>query len=180
MPAGDDCGMLLGLPAAVMRPVARAAEDRALRLLDRALASRFVEDAMERVLASVLVESVGRELARQTVIERVGEQLITDEALDRIVAAALDSPKTERVVAQVIDSRLLDDAVSRLLESDDLWILVDEVARSPAVTDAITQQGRGFADQVAGVVRDRSRTADDRLEGAARRLLRRGQNGTAP
>jgi len=172
--------MLLGLPAAVVRPVARAAEDRALRLLDQALASHFVAEAMDRMLRGALVESVGRELARHAVIERLGEQVITDETLDRIVAAALASPKTERVVAQVIDSRLLDEAVSRLLESEDLWILVDEIARSPAVTDAITQQGMGFADQVAGVVRGRSRTADDRLEGAARRLLRRGPNGAAP
>ena len=96
------------------------------------------------------------------------------------VAAALDSPKTTRVVGQMIDSRLLDETVTSLLKSAELWITIDEVARSPAVTDAITQQGRSFADQVAGVVRDRSRTADDRLESAARRLLRRGPNGTAP
>jgi hypothetical protein len=169
--------MLVGAGVGVMRPVSRAVEGRTLRVLDDVLASRFVEEAMDRVLASALVESVGRELARHAVIERLSRQVITDEALDRIVAAALESPKTERVVAEVIDSRLLDDAVSRLLESEELWILVDEVARSPAVTDAITQQGMGFADQVAGVVRDRSRSADDRLEGVARRLLRRGPNG---
>src|SRR5690349_16657330 len=171
--------MLGRIESAVVRPLSRAVEQRTLRLLDQVLASRFVEEAMDRVLASVLVESVGRELARHTVMERLGKQVITDEALDRIVAAALDSPKAERVLAQVIDSRLVDEAVARLLESEDLWILVDEIARSPAVTDAITQQGMGFADQVAGVVRDRSRTADDGLEGVARRLLRRSPNGTA-
>jgi hypothetical protein len=64
--------------------------------------------------------------------------------------------------------------VARLLESEDLWLLVDEIARSPAVTEAITQQSLGFADQVAGGVRARSRSMDDWLEHKARRALRRG------
>ena len=51
--------------------------------------------------------------------------------------------------------------------------MVDEIARSPAVTEAITQQSLGFADQVAGGVRDRSRNADEVLERVARRALRR-------
>jgi hypothetical protein len=51
--------------------------------------------------------------------------------------------------------------------------VVDEVARSPAVTEAIAHQGAGFADQVAGELGERSRRADARLERVARRLLRR-------
>jgi hypothetical protein len=43
------------------------------------------------------------------------------------------------------------------------------------VTEAITRQSVGFADQVAGQVRDRSRNADARLERAARRVLKRPQ-----
>jgi hypothetical protein len=50
---------------------------------------------------------------------------------------------------------------------------VEEVARSPAVTEAITQQSMGFADQVADGVRAGTRRADDWLERAARRALRR-------
>ena len=87
---------------------------------------------------------------------------------------ALDSPAMERLVGRVIQSKLLDEAVARLLESEELWLLVDEIARSPAVTEAITQQSLGFADQVAGGVRARSRTMDDWLERKARRALRRG------
>jgi hypothetical protein len=53
------------------------------------------------------------------------------------------------------------------------------------VTDAITQQSFGFADQVAGGVRSRSRTADDWLERVVRRALRRkprpdGGGGESP
>ena len=73
----------------------------------------------------------------------------------------------------MFESPLLDQVVARLLASPELWNLVDEVARSPSVTEAITQQGFGFADQVAGEVRDRSRTADAVVERTTRRLLRR-------
>jgi hypothetical protein len=70
--------------------------------------------------------------------------------------------------------------VERLLESEELWVLVDEIARSPAVTQAITQQSLGFADQVAGGVRERSRDADGMLERAARRIVRRRQRMPDP
>jgi hypothetical protein len=70
--------------------------------------------------------------------------------------------------------------VDRLLESEDLWLLVEEIARSPAVTEAITQQSMGFADQVADGVRGRSRRADDWLERAARRALRRAPANDEP
>ena len=51
--------------------------------------------------------------------------------------------------------------------------MVDEVARSPAVLEAMAHQGYGFADQVTGEVRDRTRTADAVVERTTRRLLRR-------
>jgi hypothetical protein len=47
------------------------------------------------------------------------------------------------------------------------------VARSPAVTEAISHQSAGLADEVARAVRDRSVSADARLERAARRLVGR-------
>jgi hypothetical protein len=51
--------------------------------------------------------------------------------------------------------------------------MIDEIAASPAVTAAISQQGLSFADQVGDQMRDRSRKADDWVERAARRLVHR-------
>jgi hypothetical protein len=65
----------------------------------------------------------------------------------------------------------------RLLESPELWLVVEEIARSPAVTEAITQQSLGFADQVASEVRRGSSGADAWLERAARRVRRRHRGG---
>ena len=73
----------------------------------------------------------------------------------------------------MFESRLLDQVVARLLAGPELWRVVDEVARSPAVIEAMAAPGLGFADQVAGEVRDRSRTADAVVERTTRRLLRR-------
>jgi hypothetical protein len=124
-----------------------SAERLALGALESILDSRLAREAVDRVLASALVEHVMRDLVRYRVIERA-----TDELLD---------------------STVVDEAIVRILESEELWVLVDEIASSPAVTDAISHQGAGLADQVAAVVRDRSRNADARLERAARRVLRR-------
>jgi hypothetical protein len=135
------------------RQLGRRAEQVTLATLDAVLASRVGEEAVDRVLDSELAK---RAIARA--VERVADEMGE--------GPALDSPAMDRLVA-------------RLLESEELWLVVDEIAQSPAVTEAITRQSVGFADQVAGQVRDRSRSADARLERAARRVLRRPPNGPA-
>jgi hypothetical protein len=109
------------------------------------------------------------------------DALLASRVLDEAAARVVESPALERLLARVLESRLLGDAVAGLLEREELWELVETIARSPAVTEAIAHQGVGFADQVAGEVRERSEQADARLERAARRLLRRrGQSRSPP
>ena len=64
--------------------------------------------------------------------------------------------RAKRLVDSFFDSGLLDRFFDRLLESDALWHAIDEIAGSPAVTAAISQQGLGFADQVGDEVRSLS------------------------
>jgi hypothetical protein len=168
-----------------LRP-ARAAADAAGRIglagLDAVLGWRYTDEAVKRVLSSPvadravghalsgpLVGAVARDVARYAVLERVVDELVAAGVADRL----LDGPELERLATEVMESRLIDTVVERLLESEELWLMVDEIAHSPAVTDAIGQQGVGFAGQVAGHVRDRSQRADAGLERVARRLLRR-------
>lgn len=135
--------------------------------------SRIV--AMPASLAGAAVRRSGR-LASSGALAALDVLLrskFAEQAADKII----DSPATERIVGRVIESRLVDEAVERLLESEDLWILVDEIARSPSVTEAISHQSLGLADQFAEVVRDRSGRADDRLERAVRGLFKRNGNG---
>jgi hypothetical protein len=157
-----------------------------LATVDAVVESRLAGEVAERVLAGPLLDRISRDIPRYEVIERVGTPLVASgeieqlvdrvlesELVDRLAQRVLESAAAERLVARVIQGPLFDEAVNRLLESEDLWLLVDEVAQSPAVTEAIGRQSVGFADQVAGAVRTRSLNADDRLEFAARRLLRR-------
>jgi hypothetical protein len=118
--------------------------------------------------------------AASEIVERVAARMLRGPELERVVEAVLESPAMERIVARAIASELFDETVERLLQSEQLWRLVDEIARSPAVTDAITHQGLGFADQVAGGVRTRSRDADAWLERTVQRVLRRRAAGEAP
>jgi len=97
------------------------------------------------------------------------------------VDAALENPDTRVLIARVVSSpvveatitQVVDDTAARLPRSPALWQLINEIAGSPAVTEAIAQQSAGFADQIADDVRDRSRSADARLEQAAWKLFRR-------
>lgn len=71
--------------------------------------------------------------------------------------------------------------VARVVASEQLWIVVEEVARSPVVTEAISRQGVGFAEQVVDDVGERSRRADAWLERVAQRMLHRpSPPGMAP
>jgi hypothetical protein len=164
------------------------ASPRADVAVDRILASPLAEHAVARALSGDLVDVFARDAGRYAVLERVADRLLEDglaEQLERMVALTLESPGMERVIARVLESklieetiaRLVDDTAARMPERQALWVLIDEVAQSAAVTDAITQQGLGMADEVAGDIRDRSRAADAWLERAARRVLRRQERG---
>lgn len=155
------------IPSAVLRPLA-------------GLGGRAAGRALKPLAAPVRMSThTGARLARRT-----ANRVLEGEELERAVAGALndvrvqvmfrrtlDSEGAARLIDTFFDSGLFDRFVSRLLTSDGLWRLVDEIAGSPAVTAAVSQQGLRFADQVGGDVRTRSRAADDWLERTARRLV---------
>ena len=142
-------------------------------------ASPHVGDAVDVVLRSPLP-------AHRGVIQQVLERILSGPEIDELLTAAVESPRMaeladrvlesegmERLVAQVLESRLVDASVARVLASEELWLVVERVAQSPAVTQAISQQGVGFVDQVAEELGERSRRVDDRLERGVRRFMRR-------
>lgn len=127
---------------------------------------------------AALAAQAGRGLERRAV-----QRVLDSPEVERLPSAAMDSARTQaaiksalasdgarQLVATLFESGLFDEIVDQLLASDGLWRLVDELAGSQAVMDAVAQQGLGFADQVGDVARARSRIADDWLERRARRL----------
>ncbi|MBN1530495.1 MAG: hypothetical protein JW895_15640 [Thermoleophilaceae bacterium] len=157
--------------------VGRRLEDAGLWAIDAALSSRLAREAVDRTLESPLaeravgralegplVDAVARDVARYAVVERLMDRLIEESVLEHAVDRVLTGPELVRIADAVLE---------QVLDSDELWALVEEVAQSPAVTEAISRQGVSFADQVAVGVRARSHNADAWLERAARRALRR-------
>lgn len=120
------------------------------------------------------VAEVGAGLERRAVDRLLDggelERLLADSRLQAMVSQVVGSEGAAQVVDKFFGSRLFDRLVDGLLASDGLWRLVDEVAASPAVMAAVSQQGLGFADQLGNAVRARSRKGDRRLERAADRL----------
>jgi hypothetical protein len=113
--------------------------------------------------------------------------------LDGLVVAAINHPRVQsairsaassdgakQAVTTVFNSGLLDEIITQLLDSDALWRMIDDIAGSPAVTAAVTQQSLGFADQLGVEVRARSRRADDWLERIGGRLTHRRQEAQLP
>ncbi len=160
-------------PRSLLPPPARALEERI-----RAGGRWAVLGAVDGTLAAC--DSALRSELASEVLARVSGSPLVDDVFDHVIRRALDSPEAERLVAQVVDSPVFETAVARLIENDGLWLLVEQIAQSPAVTAAISQQGVGFANQMAGVVREHSQSADDRLERLARRLSRRGRDEPGP
>ena len=108
------------------------------------------------------------------------ERLLDSARLQAIVAQLIRSEGAAQLIDTFFDSGLFDKVVDRLLASDGLWRLVDEIASSPAVMAAVSQQGLGFADQLGDTVRERSRKGDRRLERVADHLMRRDRTGSRP
>lgn len=113
-------------------------------------------------------------------LERVVVVAINSEHIQAALKQALESEGAVRLIDTLFDSGLLDRFFERLLASESLWNMIDEIASSPAVTAAISQQGLGFADQVGDEVRSRSRKADDWMERAARRFIGRQPRALPP
>jgi hypothetical protein len=158
------------------------------RIADRLLADGIAEQVAARLLAGPELQRMVELALASPRAERLLELTLESAGAERLLAVALASPGVERMLTQIVDSQVVDATVARVIDetaerlprSEAVWTLVDEIAASPAVTDAITQQGAGFADEVAGRVRERSKTADARLEKLARGLLRRRPRGTDP
>jgi hypothetical protein len=101
------------------------------------------------------------------------EHALANPRLQALVQQVFDSDGAKMLVDAFFDSGLFDRFADRLVQSDALWRLIDEIAGSPAVMAAVSQQGLGFADQIGSEIRGRSRRADGWLEQRARRLTHR-------
>lgn len=146
------------------------------------LGNRATERAL-RPVGEVVSAAAGAGISLE---RRAVDRVLASDELERALTAAIDSVQVQATIIHAVSSEtaritvdaifesgLVDRFAERMLTSNAVWHLIDEVAASPAVTAAISQQGLGFAGQMGEEVRDRSRSADDWAERAARRLIHR-------
>jgi uncharacterized RDD family membrane protein YckC len=153
------------------------------KLIDQALqsdgAEQFVTNPALWKLITGALESGGVDalvnspplwsLVNTAIASDGAERMIHSPALWTLIGKALESENAEGLVTRLFDSGLADQFIDRLATNKAVWRLVDEIAASPAVTAAVTQQSLGFADQVGGELRARARQADDWILRKARR-----------
>jgi hypothetical protein len=130
--------------------------------------------AVERRSRSALNAAAGR-VALDTL-----DAVLAGDAIDRVLERIEAAGIAQRVAERILEDGIAEQIVALLLESEELWVLVDEIARSPSVTEAITHQSAGFVDQITDTVRDRSREADTWVQSAARRFKPRRKSGETP
>jgi hypothetical protein len=162
----------------VLRPVVRlqrSANRRALHGAEGAFRWTVLSavDVTLSAAEAALTSELGSEVADRIRASPLGD------ILEPLIVSALESDEVDHLIGRTVDSHVIDTVIKHLLEGEALWALVDTVAQSPAVMEAVSRQSLGFADQMAGVVRQRSLRADDRVEGLARRLARRTPRAAA-
>ena len=146
------------------------ASEGAERLIGSPALWGLIDKALQSQAAQQLVDSGALWSLIDKAIESQGaERFINNPSFWSLIDGALESDGAERLVDRLFDSGLADLFVDRLLTSKAVWDLVDEIAASPAVTAAVTQQSLGLADQVGSEMRARSRKADAWLLRAAHR-----------
>jgi len=134
-------------------------------VVEAVVGSKTVQDSVDRVINSAAMESALSALLEGPFIDNLAREIARRQVIQRITVEAIEAGE----IAPIIDA---------LLAREELWVLVQEIAESPAVSEAVRQQSFGFADQVGDEVRGRSRSADDILARAARLLVgRRGAMG---
>jgi hypothetical protein len=146
-------------------------------LVQDVLASPEVARAVDRVMAGALPDAVVRSLLEHRVPERVATELATSVDLDVAVTAVLDRESTQQLVQAVLASpgfdRLLVQATDRALTGPEMQRIVQHVASSPEVREALTRQSTSLAEEMVASVRTRAESLDDAAERTVRGWLRR-------
>lgn len=189
-PAGGLFGAITGAVTGAVGAVARTGAEVTIRATEGAvetvMASKAVQDSIERVVASPAmtsaVDAVVGSPAVQETLERVVSgpafasalrTILSPETIDMIADEVAQSQMVQKITVAAMEAGEMAPIVDAFLEREELWILVQTIAESPAVIDAVRQQGFGFADQVGDEVRGRSRTADQVVARTARTFIGR-------
>ena len=146
-------------------------------LLDDVLTAPEVERAIDRVLAGTLPDAIVRSLIENQVVEHVAEELAASIEVDAVATTVLEHETTQRLVAAVIASPGLDQvliqATDRALRGPELQRVIEYVAASPEIRDALQQQSTTLAQEMAQGLRSKAEGLDEIAERTVHGWFRR-------
>src|SRR4051794_4663221 len=122
-----------------------------------------LDEALETAAEEAIVRAVESQAFAHT-LDRVLQGPAIEEAMGR----ALDSPTVERALVNALDSRAIEGFWDKLLASDELQRIVEQVAQSPEVRDALRAQSVGFIGDIGRALQRAGRRLDAAFERAAR------------
>ena len=146
-------------------------------LVEDALGAPEVTRVIDRAFAGRLPDAIVTSLLEQRVPERIAAEIADSVDLDVAITTALDHETTQQIVQTVLLSpgfdRLLVQATDRALNGPEMQRVIEHVAASPEVREALTRQSATLADEMVTGVRTRAEVLDDAVERTVRGWLRR-------
>lgn len=134
--------------------------------------ARAIERRSRRAVADAVIATTDAWLSSPE-LERIVVAIVEHEGTERLADRILDSPLARRIGRQAVDAGMVDALLDRLAEREVFWALIDTVAGSAAVSEAIATQSRSAVTDVVDGVRDGAAQADDWLERIALRVVGR-------
>lgn len=134
--------------------------------------ARAIERRSRRAVADAVIATTDAWLSSPE-LERIVAAIVEHEGTERLADRILDSPLARRIGQQAVDAGVVDALLDRLAEREVFWRLIDTIAGSAAVTEAIAVQSRSAVTDVVDGVRDGAAQADDWLERIALRVVGR-------
>ena len=153
----------------VVEPVLRGAAD------GLASAGRDAEARGRRLGEAAAAKALGApEIGRTTARTLAGPvaEALSDETIERLARRVLKSPAFETILRDAARSQVARELTEEALHSPELERALEEVLTGP-VRNVLAHQSASLWSDVTGRVRQAAKRADDAVERAARRALRR-------
>ena len=101
--------------------------------------------------------------------EEIARSLVRHRVIERIVAELAATGELERLIEQSLGSRQTLELTDRVLASDEMQLVLQNIASSPELRRAVTRQSAGLAEDVVAGVRRSATRLDERIARPAQR-----------
>jgi hypothetical protein len=146
-------------------------------IAEELLSAPELERAVDRVIAGPLPDAIVRALIEHQIVEHLAQELAASVDVETTVNTVLEHETTQQLIAAVIASPGLDQvlvqATDRALRGPELQRVIEHVAQSPEVREALQHQSTTLAQEMAEGLRSKAENLDDIAERTVHGWFRR-------